>query len=204
MLARLAPQTGHESPDKETLGLIQRAFRTFPTLSEKMLPSSTEARRLNRALNLSPLPGQTQQQVGVLKLNNELHSAVKIFAAKLSKAVYYLTNDSKQIFPAHGCLLFKWFTNVDLIRNGAYPVFEALREVTGVSPELVRSKTTLNNQFEYKMSLASKHEIFVLQARFGASFGFVVFGSTVESLLENRLLRLQQQTGHKSPFVKIQ
>jgi hypothetical protein len=98
----------------------------------------------------------------------------------------------------------KWFTNVDLIRNGTYPVFDALNQVTGVSPELTRSRTELNNQFEYKMSLASNHEVFVLQVRFGASFGFVVFGSTAESLLENILLRLEEKTGHKSPFIKVQ
>ena len=107
-------------------------------------------------------------------------------------------------FPDKGCLLLNWFTNADLIRSGKYVVFDLLKELTGTAPPLQRSGTYLNDQFEYKLSLSPGKEIFVLQARFGNSFGLAVFGSTTPGLLEASIQRLREQSANAGPFAVLQ
>lgn len=202
MLARMDPFEEKGDRDGKQLGLMKMANKQFPGLFEKMMPSANEARRSNRELGLRPVAGQTHQETGAVKVPEELHHAVRIFARKLAKGIFY--REAGLPFPDHGCLLLNWFTNADLFRDGKYVLFDLLKELGGTAPPLKRSGQYLNDQFEYKLSLSPEKDIFVLQARFGNAFGLVVFGSASPGKLESIVARLREQTQRNGPFSVLQ
>ena len=202
MLARMDPFELKGDLDGKQVGLMKAVNRQFPGLFEKMMPSASEARRSNRELGLQPAPGQTHQEAGAVKVPKEFHDAVCVFARKLSKGIYY--REASVVVPDDGCLLLTWFTNADILRTGKYPAFEALKELSGVAPPLQRGGTYLNDQFEYKLSISPDQDVFVLQARFGHSFGVVIFGSTLVGKLEGMVTKLREQTERNGPFAVLQ
>ncbi len=167
-----------------------------------MMTSPSEARRKNRELGLKPGPGQTHQEVGSVHVTEEMHAAVCVFARKLAKAIFF--RETGKIFPDEGCLLLNWFSNSDYIREGKYPVFEMMKEIGGNVPPLQRTGKYLNDQFEYKFTLAPDGAMTALQARFGNAFGFVVFGSCLPGRLEAIVVRLREKTSHDGPFAILQ
>jgi hypothetical protein len=203
MLARMDPFHLKGDLDGKQIGLMKMVHRQFPGLFDKMMPSASEARRHNRDLGIQPSPGQTHLEASnTINIPQEVHDAVCIFARKLAKGVYY--RETKIVFPNDGCLLLNWFSNETLVRRGKYPIFEILTNIRGNVPQLKRADKLLNDQFEYKYSLTPDRTISVLQTRFGNSFGFVVFGSTVADQLETIVRRLRETSGRKGPFAVLQ
>jgi hypothetical protein len=202
MLARMDPFNNRGNLDGAHIGLMRLVNKQFPGLFAKMMPSPVEARAANRGLGISPPPGNTHQQTGSVKVPEEMHAAVSVLARKLAKGIYY--QDTGAPFPDDGCLLLNWFSNAELVRAGNYPVFDLLRSIDGQAPVLKRSGKMLNDQFEYKFSIAPDKSIFVLQARFGAAFGLAVFGSAKPQVLEEIVMRLRHDTGHVGPFAVLQ
>ncbi|MES2405666.1 MAG: hypothetical protein V4567_15205 [Pseudomonadota bacterium] len=166
------------------------------------MPSAAEARRQNREIGIIPRRGQTHQEVGAVKIPAQIHEAVCVFATKLGKGIFY--KESSNVFPTTGCILLNWFTNADLLRYGKYAALEPLKDLAGVVPTLKRSSQYLNSQFQYKLSLSDKKDVFVLQALFGEAFGLVLFGSPQTGLLEAGVKRLRHQTGRPGPFTILQ
>lgn len=202
MLARMDPFEASGDRDGKLVGLMKNANVQFPGLFAKMLHSAVEARRKNRALGLEPAPGQTHQETGVVKVPDEFHKAVCVFARKLSKGIFY--REAGRPFPTQGCLLVNWFTNADLLRDGKWVVFELLKALDGTVPPLQRGGRYLHDQFQYKLSLSGEMDLFVLQARFGKAFGFVVFGSALPGKLESIVERIREQTNRNGPFAVLQ
>jgi len=202
MLARMDPFEEKGNQDGKLEGLMKMAKKQYPGMFERMMLTASEARRHNRELGLQPQTGQTHQQVGAVKLTPEIHTAVSKLALKLAKGMFY--RESGKIFPNNGCLLLNWFTNSELLSEGKYNVFDLLKELGGVSPPLFRSGRFLNDQFEYKLSISPDKDIFIIQARFGNSFGLVIFGSTIPSRLESIVTNLRQQTERNGPFAILQ
>jgi hypothetical protein len=137
VMARMDPFHNRGDLDGSHLGLMRAVNKQFPGFFQKMMPSPSEARRVNRDLGVAPQPGQTHQQAGPVKVPDELHDAVCVFARKLAKSIYYL--DAGTPFPNDGCLLLNWFTNADLLREGQYPVFQQLQSLAGEAPPLKRT-----------------------------------------------------------------
>lgn len=202
VMARMDPFHNRGDLDGSHLGLMHAVNKQFPGFFQKMMPSPSEARRVNRDLGVAPRQGQTHQQAGPVKVPEELHDAVCVFSRKLAKGIYYL--DARTPFPNDGCLLLNWFTNADLLREGRYPVFEQLQSLAGEAPPLKRSGRLLNDQFEYKLSIAPDKSLLVVQARFGSAFGLVVFGSIKRGLLEDIVLKNRAATGLMGPFAVLQ
>jgi hypothetical protein len=202
MIARSDPFTNQGDRDGRSLGLMKMINRQYPDLLGKMLMSPIEARRNNQRLGIKPPPGHTHQQAGVVNVPPEMHEAVGVFAAKLSKAIYYL--HSRLAFPNHGCLMLNWFTNEQLLQEGKYRLFDILKNQQGIAPRLERGGKFLNDQFEYRFAPSSDFEIFVLQACFGKGFGFVVLGCSVAGKLESFIARLENEHDGKAPFVFLQ
>ena len=172
-LARIDPFSDGEDDDGRMPDIIRSVHQKFPKLAAKMMPSAIEARAMNRRLGIVPEPGATNQEAGPVRVTDEIDMAVRVFAGKLTKAIYYL--HTGQVFPASGRVGLNWFTNADLVtNNGRYRVFESFQGLDGIVPELVRSRSLLNDQFEYKLSLSDDYELMALQARFGRGFGFAV------------------------------
>jgi hypothetical protein len=203
MLARMDPFEGKSgNKDGKLDGLLKMVNKQYPGLFSKMKLSATEARRHNRELGLQPAPGQTHQEASGVRVPDEIHKAVCVFARKLAKAIFY--KEVGTVFPDDGCLLLNWFTNADLFRSGKYVVFDLLKELGGKAPPLERSGKYLNDQFEYKTSLSPEKEFLILQARFGNAFGLVVFGSTLPDRLEAIVARIREQTERDGPFAVLQ
>lgn len=202
MLARMDPIEEKGNRDGSQVGLMRAVNNQFPGLIQKMMPTANEARRHNRELGVVPVEGQTQQEVGSVKVPDEFHRAVCVLARKLAKGIYY--REVGTPFPEDGCLLLNWFTNADLLRDGKYVVFEILKDLSGPVLPLRRGETLLNDQFEYKLSLSSNEDVFVLQASFGKAFGLVVFASTTPGHLETVVERLRTQTEREGPFAVLQ
>jgi len=201
MLARMDPTGDSGNQDGKQVGYMKNVNARFPALFKRMMPTAVEARRFNRVMGIRPEPGQTHQEICPVKVPDEVHDAVCVFARKLSKGVYYQTTG--QVFPEQGGLALNWFTNADLMSEGKYPVFELLREVSGVVPQLKRAGADLSEQFQYKISLADDGTVMVLQAIFGKAFGFVVFGTTVRGVIEGIIERLRAATGRTGPFALL-
>jgi hypothetical protein len=193
MVARLDPFANSGDRDGRLRGLIRKVNSRFPGLFSQMMPSATEARRANRKLGLKPPSGRTHQETGVVKIPSALHDAVKVLAGKLAKGLFYV--ETTTVFPNDGCLLFGWFTNADVLRDGRPVLFESLKDITGKIPELRRADKDLKQQFAYKLSMSADAKLFVLQAMFGHSFGFAVFGSVQTGQLESIAAELREETG---------
>jgi hypothetical protein len=202
MFARMDPVENKGNKDGRQLGLMKAVNKQFPGLFQRMMPTASEARRHNREYGLTPAPGQTHQETGMVKVPSELHEAVCALARKLAKGLFY--RETGSIFSNDGCLLLNWFTNTELLRANQYPQFENLKNLAGFVPSVVRSGTYLHDQFEYKLSLSAEKTILVLQARFGNAFGFVLFGSTLVGLLEGVVTRLREESKRQGPFAVLQ
>jgi hypothetical protein len=202
MLARFDPIGTKRNEDGKSIGLMMRANNQFPNLFQEMRMSATEARRRNRELGIVPAPGQTHQDASPVKVPEALHHAVCTLASKLTKGVYY--RETGKIFPRSGCMLLNWFTNAELVRHGKFQAFDLLKHIAGVTPPVERSGKSLNDQFEYKLSLSSDQELITLQARFGNAFGFVTFGCARSGPLEAIVERLRAQSSREGPFVVLQ
>lgn len=201
-LARTDPFSDVGDGDRRMTEIIRSVNQQFPDLAKKMMPSALKARAMNRRLGIIPERGVTNQEAGPVRVTDEMHRAVHVFAAKLTKAIYYL--HTGRVFPADGRIGLKWFTNADLItNNGRYRVFESFQELDGIVPELVRANSLLHDQFEYKLSLSADHELLALQARFGQGFGFAVFACTVREHLDALFASVEERMGKPNPFVLI-
>ena len=202
MLARMSPDGSTGNEDGRIEGLIYNVNRQFPGALVNMIPSHVEARRKNRELGIKPGPGELHQDVAPITLPEALKSAVNTFARKLALAIYY--RDAGAIFPASGTLAMNWFTNIELVLNGTYKMFDLLANLDGNTPPLVRGGKYLGDQFEYKLSISPDAEVFLLQAKLGRSFGIVLFGSRRPGPIEETIAGLKNKLGPKSPFIFLQ
>jgi hypothetical protein len=202
LLARTDPFTEAGNRDGRMPMIIESVHQKHPSMIGKMMPNALESRTLNRKLGIVPPPGLTNQEAGPVRVTEEMHRAVEVFAAKLTKAVYYMRTNN--VFPSEGRIALKWFTNSELITNqGRYVVFDLLQQLDGLAPALVRSNSLLNDQFEYKISISPDGDILALQARFGNGFGFAVFASTDRAKLDASFESISRRTGKPSPFVLV-
>jgi len=182
MLARFDHEEDQGNSDGRLPGLIKNVDAQYPGLIRRMMPSAVEARRLNKEYGVTPRVGETHQEAAPIKLTPEIQEAISVVALKLVKGVYY--SAANLIFPAKGCLLLNWFTNVELLNGGSYALFDELEKLAGMAPKLKRNGQFLDSQFSYKFTLSDEGTVLILQAIFGMSFGLVVFGSITPGLLE--------------------
>jgi hypothetical protein len=202
LLARTDPFSEAGDRDGRMPEIIRSVNQKFPQLIAKMMPTAIEARAMNRRLGIAPAAGETNQEAGPVRVTDEMHRAVSVFAGKLTKAIFYM--HSGLVFPTDGRIGLKWFTNADLFTNsGRYPVFDVLQDLDGFVPALVRSKSLLNDQFEYKLSISNDSDLLTLQARFGQGFGFAVFACTVGDKLDSLFASAEARTGRPNPFAPI-
>lgn len=202
MLARMDPEEVAGNTDGRVPGLIKNVGNQFPQMIPKMLPSAIEARRKNRELGVKPGPGQTHQDVAPILVPEEMSFAVESFSRKLAKAVYF--REVGAIFPNEGTLLLNWFTNAELVKHGKYVLFDLLKDVPGRAVPLRRGGKYLDDQFQYKLSIAPESHVFLLQARFGVAFGLVIFGSTRPQVIEPVVEQLRAKYSKDGPFVVLQ
>lgn len=189
--------------DGKLIGLMKRLNKQIPNFYKKFLPNPIEARKNNRELGITPKSGMTHQEMGVVNVTNEMRSAIEIFSNKLAKSILY--HHEKLILSKENCLALNWFTNANVIKDGGTIVFDILKSIEGQAPILARSKTHLNDQFQYKFSISEDKELFLIQAMFGEAFGLAIFGCRRNGFLENLLGTINSGLNQKyNPFKIIQ
>jgi hypothetical protein len=187
--------------DGRLMGLMSMANKQYPGMLNRMMPSASEARRLNRLLNLQPPPGMLHEHSGVAHVTEEHLEALRSFARKLTKAVYF--KHAGKVFPNAGTIAYKHFTNADAMQ-GDFQFFETLEDLAGDVPKQVRTKIDLSSQFSYKVSLSDARDVIVLQAAAYKSFGLVTFSSIDPNVIQGAIGNLELTTGHSSPFEILQ
>jgi hypothetical protein len=178
--------------DQRTNGLFKAVHKQFPKLVTKLLPNAVEAKRTNRMLGITPEPGKTHAETCVINVAPEMTGAIQTFAKKLAKAVYYM--QAQKVFPADGCLMLGWFTNVEFVRKSGFVPFLAMKDIAGTTPAIERNRRSLDNRFSYKYSGSDDAKLFAIQAMFGNSFGLVIFGCTQPGQLEGIIKKVRMST----------
>jgi len=200
MLARTDYKGDAGNRDGGFSGLVAGVHSQDASQIRAMLPSVREARTYNRRYCIVPKPGQTHQDASPVKITPEMQAAVEVFSGKLAKALYF--REARKVFPSHGRLALRWFTNVELLENDSYPVFQMLEGIGGSAPLLKRGGKILNDQFSYKFTAPSNADMFVLQASFGSAFGLVIFGSSEAGRLEAIMTEIAENHGG-FPFTEL-
>lgn len=200
MLGRMNPFTTENNLDGKVPGLIKNASRQHPGLIIDMLDlSPVQARKAARDLKITRPAGLTYQQSGIVNVTDHMDQSVRVFAKKLSKAVYF--KETGKIFPIDGEIQLNWFTNVDLFRYGTFPVLDAFAEIAADKPKIERNRQDLSNQFDYRFSVSSDGKYAVLRALFGKAFGFVTILSPIAGMLTEMDRNLCIQNGKETgPF----
>lgn len=200
LLARTDPVTDRGDEDGRLHLLMNGVSRAYPGLLPSMLPTARESRQFNARYGLRPPPGGSHRDTKSLTLGPEFHAAVCAVSRKLAKGIYY--NEAGRIFPNDGSLVLKWFTSVEFVVSGRYDAFEQLKHLAGSAPLLRRAGRYLNNQFEYKFTMAD--DLFVLQVRFGFAFGGIVYGALTGERLDSSVSRLRAEVEYEGAFAILQ
>lgn len=136
---------------------------------------------------------------GIVHITDEMKKAVRVQAAKLTKAIYY--RQTGNIFPNDGGIMFTWFTNEQLMANGVIPALEALKQIASVPQIIERNKQDLSDQFDYRYSVDANGALHVIQVVFGKVFGFVSIFSQVPGRIEALHENVEASSEKaKSPF----
>ena len=178
--------------DKRTEGLLKLVKNQHPKMLRRMLPSAIEARQTNRQLGITPPQGKTHAETGVINITPEMTDAIHTFSKKLAKGIYFM--HTGKIFPNDGCLMLGWFTNVEFVKSSGFIPFDVIKDLAGTIPSVVRNGKSLDNRFNYKLSISENSDLFVLQAMFGNSFGLVIFGATQVGQLEGIIQKIRLST----------
>lgn len=194
MLGRMNPFSTENNLDGKVPGLMMNANRQHPGLVRDMLDlSPIQARKAAKDLNIPRPPGLTYQQSGIVNVTDHMDHSVRVFAKKLSKAMYF--KETGKIFPNNGEIQLRWFTNVDLFRHGTFLTLDAFAEIAADKPKLERNHQDLSNQFDYRFSVSEDRSLALLRTLFGKAFGFVTILSTIPGKLASMDQKISSQTG---------
>lgn len=200
LLGRMDPFAHSGDLDGKVSGLIKNANKQYPDLLQQMLSmTASESRKAARALNIKPPRGHTYQQIGIVKVTDDIDKAVCNLARKLSKAIYFKATEN--IFPTCGSIQLHWFTNADFFKYGTFPALDSFANIQSVKPVLVRNGKDLSDQFDYRYSFSEDHGLAVLRAVFGKSFGIVTIMSPRDGCLQKIDDKLKTKIGKEiGPF----
>jgi hypothetical protein len=187
------------------LGLMQRVKQQKPGLLDRLRLDATEARRAARAIGIKPAPGQTYRDLPLFKVPAELNDAVMRFAGKLTRATFFMATD--QVFPLGGGIMFHWFTNGSQTDEDGVPVaLAAFAQLIAKEPALRRGGKDLSEQFSLRVSLGEQdgEHLFVVQATFRRTFGFVCIAAAKSGQAERMLAEVAAaRGGGSSPFTLL-
>lgn len=200
MLAFMAQMDPGATNERKMKGLMYLLHRQNPEALPAMELSAVEARAGARRLGLRPDPGQTYQEIGIVRVPDAMDEAVATLATKLSKAVYF--SHSGKVFPTDGGIMMSWFSNASRLENAGGTVLDALTGLAAMSTPKTRNGKDLQDQFDYRYSQGEDHDLNVLQAVFGPVFGFVTLFSPTPGKMEGFEASLKAKHGRqRSPFI---
>ena len=110
-----------------------------------------------------------------------------------------------KIFPTTGGILFHWFTNAALLAtDGSVSALDVFAPMQAVEPVLKRNGADLSAQFGLKLSLGEEGTLFVVQAVFRRSFGFICVASTQPGKTDGFLAQAKAASQReRGPFVSL-
>lgn len=199
LLGRMDPLNPNRGADGRTPWLMQDVHNQGTNFLLDMFNVSTrDARVAMRRLNIQPEQGRLRRHSGVVNVPVRADEAVMVFARKLSKAVFYKSTGT--IFPGNGEIMFNWFTNATMLEHGAVPVLDYAAQFNSEPIPVTRNRQDLSAQFECRISRSSDNSLLIVQALFGATFGFVAVCSRTPEILAGIDARWREQFGDDGLF----
>tara|TARA_R110002167_G_scaffold344363_1_gene553691 strand:+ start:30034 stop:30750 length:717 start_codon:yes stop_codon:yes gene_type:complete len=202
LMVLLEPFDNRKVDPKRMDKLFRSVNMKYPHIGKQLIPTTREARIINKQLGIIPSFGHTHAQSSGIKIPPEFHNATRVLAYKLSKGMYY--KETGSIFPNSGYLFYRWFSNIELVKNGSYAIFDMIRELHGFTRPIIRNGKHLNNQFNYKITFTKDNEAMLLQAIFGFSFSFLVIGAVDGRRMEQTIAEMEKSIDAPNPFVTLQ
>jgi hypothetical protein len=160
----------------ESRGEMHRYFadvrKYFPGLLENMRPKThREFRNARKKYGLTLQPGQASTDMPILLLTDaRIQSAVLNFAHKLGMALYY--KHAAKPVPTAGGVALRWYSNLQ-VEIDAIP--RELTDLMPTFPKLERARTSLSDQFFYRIGLVEEKTMGVFLATFREAFAIVGF-----------------------------
>ena len=171
--------------------LISDVIHFHPDMHAGMLEISTnEKKRFAKRANMLPKAGQTFREIPLVHIPDSLHFAVKVFAAKLVKALHF-KHTGLVVNPDVG-LLFRWFTNANKLIGELYFLPEITNGLT-FPQRIVRNNVDLRDQFDYGHFISEDKNIAVYRCFFGYSFGFEVFLINDKATFEDCIMEAKKK-----------
>ncbi|MEJ1934911.1 hypothetical protein WDZ92_32340, partial [Nostoc sp. NIES-2111] len=201
-LSYLSPDANGEQL-KKGQGLLYRVGQQRRQLLRDMFQLSvTERRQKAREVGWTPAAGQTYDDFPGVKLPREVHEAIRAFAGKLTKSLYW--KETGKLFPADGGILFHWFTNANLMRDGRIAALEGFIPFLPEDVVLRRNGKDLSHQLGMRVKVDDRTGLMVVMATFRQSFGFVTLGFVEPGAAARVLTSVKAETGRQSgPFELI-
>ena len=194
-LSYLGPNTQGEEL-KQGKGLMFQVGRQRRQLLQSMFNLSvTERRQKARDLGWTPAVGETYNDFPGVKVPPEVHAAVRVFAGKLTKALFWMHTGS--IFPSDGGILFHWFTNANLLKDGRIPALEGFSQFSPHDVPLRRGGKDLTDQLDIRFLADSTAGLALTMAAFRRAFGFVTVGYVAPGAAAKTMSAVQAETGRE-------
>jgi hypothetical protein len=196
MLARLGSNARATTHYDELKQLVQAVANNFPGILESMRMSLSEKRAWLRDNSGRLAQGSTSADIGLESASDpRIEEAVEQFGRKLFLALFYY--HTQKIVPNRGGIVFRWTTNgsdLDEVfpRNVLQPLLSGF-------PSLLRTKTTLDDQFFYRYAIAEASEAAVFLTLFNdtlAMLGFVFCDSATAVVPQDYVLLAPFQHRH--------
>lgn len=201
MMAFMSPRPeDSEAIAGQGMKLVQAMLRHDPSKVSDMLGiDPAERQRVAAELGMAPAPGQSLDDLPIVRVTGDMDAAVRSLARKPTKALYW--TETGAILPAGAGILFHWFTNADHMRNGSIPALMHFNKFATRDVPMRRNGKDLADQFALRVGLSEGGTVMLLMATFRMAFGFVVVAYSTTGAAESTLESVKAATGReRGPF----
>ena len=203
-MARFTDDKIHNEHDiEEMMRFMKSVSINYPNVVKAMNKMTTRDKRIfSRETGVVPKFGETYADLPVVGVPEEFNIAMKVQAAKITKALHF--KHTGMVVPINASIRFRWYTNVNVMRGDSPMVDEVMRMVQGSGP-IKRNNTTLKDQFDYKYVIAPTNDVAIYTCVFGKSFGFISFLTFDPDILEDMMVRVRAENGFTNEgFIRAQ
>lgn len=193
LLARLDPRED-QTPQQENefLRLLSGVKNNNKGVIDGMVSMSTnQKRRRAKKLGIKPPDGQAYGELPIVAIHPQMEVAVEVFAAKLSKALFYL--HTGKILPRDSPIFFNWLTNANILADQNW--LDVFMKTLGGTASLQRNSADLSSQFDYKFGIDGEQRFAAFTPYFGGSFGFAALTAPDPTRLRELLARVKKRKG---------
>lgn len=132
--------------------------------------SLRQKRNFAKKAKLAKRQGESLADIPMVRIPPRAAKAVEVFAAKVTKAVYYKI--TTKILPLEAAIYFAWYTNEQTVKGETQFLDEIMQGLIGEA-QIKRDKVNLNDQFYYSYAVSPEHDLMMMVCFIGKSFCFI-------------------------------